>query len=339
RVPGVRLLVGGLAAAVALAVVFTLLIGVPAAGPAGARELLLAAAAGSEAERTEGRYTRYETETGDVVEVGTSLRPYKMLARATHATWYPAFSGGDGRQVHRRLGAWPASDEDAAAWRAAGSPVTMPSLCSHGKVHKRGVLVERSGQRCAELDTRPQERATTARTTGDLAAYPRSHPGLDVGELSADPARLREQLLASTRSGGLGGPVEGDAARLWAAVNVALFQPEQPLSPRVRAAAYRIMADLPGVRLLGEVEDARGRKGQAFTRASEESAGVAGTSRIIIDPDSGLPLAQEGYDRPDGALTGYTLVLACGPADSTPAQHVTEARRPQPDAERVPAGR
>ncbi|GAA3241958.1 hypothetical protein GCM10020216_068250 [Nonomuraea helvata] len=97
------------------------------------------------------------------------------------------------------------------------------------------------------------------------------------------------------------------------------FNPEGPVSPQVRAASYRILADLPGVRSLGELTDPLGRKGQAFTRTGEGSEGVA-TSRIVIDPVSGLPLAKEEYEGADGHRTSYIAVRAIGPTDAPPAQ-------------------
>ncbi|MEV0233227.1 hypothetical protein [Nonomuraea sp. NPDC050786] len=322
--PGRRLLYGGWAAAAALALVFTLVIGIPSAGPADARELLILAANSSEAHKARGRYTHMEVETGVVEKVGSPERPYSMLSRRVDAWWYPTSKDDDGWYAYRKLGAEPAGAEDAVAWRAAGSPARVRSLCTQAakvyKVGPDGKAVEQPAHPCEDLDTRPQERMETIRMAGGLAGFLTSHPDLDVRNLSADPARLKEQLLGWTRSGGLGGMVEGDAAQLWAAVRMVLFNPEGPVSPQVRAASYRILADLPGVRSLGEYTDPLGRKGQAFTRTGEGSEGVAGTSRIVVDPVSGLPLAEEGYEGTGGHRTSYIAVRAVGPTDAPPAQ-------------------
>ncbi|MEQ4715343.1 CU044_5270 family protein [Nonomuraea sp. B19D2] len=315
---------GGWAATVSLAVVFALVIGIPSAGPASARELLILAATSSEAQEAQGRYTHFKVETGGVAKLGSPQRPYSMLSRRIDAWWYPTSKDDDGWYAYQNLGAAPVSAEDAAAWRAAGSPTRVPRPCTKGKLYKTGpdgkVTVEQPSGPCPDFDTRPQERMETVRMAGDLAGFMTSHPGLDVRKLSADPARLKEQLLHWTRSDGLGGPVEGDAAQLWAAVSMVLLHPEGPVSPQVRAASYRILADVPGVRSLGEVTDPLGRKGQAFTRTSDESEGIPGTSRIIIDPASGQPLAGEGYEVPGGPRTSYIAVLAVGPTDTPPAQ-------------------
>ncbi|MFG2003149.1 hypothetical protein ACGFNU_28715 [Spirillospora sp. NPDC048911] len=141
--------------------------------------------------------------------------------------------------------------------------------------------------------------------------------GLDPAKLSAKPAELRRQLLAWTRSGGLAGPVEGDSAQLWAAASDVLFHPGGPVSPQVRAACYRVLADLPDVRSLGEVADARGRRGQGLTRAGAEGVGP-GQYKLIIDLRGGLPLAEEMPGGPDGRPSTYFLVTGTGYTATAP---------------------
>jgi hypothetical protein len=308
--------VGGLALAAALAVVFTLVAGIPFAGPADARGLLLTAAESSEARSAQGRYTHYEVETAGITEVGTPDRPYRMLVRRIDARWYPSSSDDPGWYSSRKLGAQPVTDADAEVWRAAGSPQQLESRCQQGRVYKNGKLMP--PRPCAKVDVRPQEQAEVIKMTGGLEGFLKSHPDLDVRTLPDDPALLRERLLTWTRAGGLGGPVEGDADQLWAAAGVVLFQPEGPLSPTVRAAVYRMLADLPGVRSLGRATDPKGRQGQAFTRTADGLDGGMGTSRIILDPETGQSLALESYERPGGPRTGYTAVLTSGPTDTPP---------------------
>ncbi|WP_327105836.1 CU044_5270 family protein [Nonomuraea glycinis] len=322
RVPFLRRLarrskwpVGGLALAAALAMVFTLVAGIPFAGPADARGLLLTAAEGSEGQPAQGRYIHYEVETAGITEVGTPNRPYRMLVRRIDARWYPSSSNDTGWYSFRKLGAQPATGTDAEVWRAAGSPQRMESRCEHARVYKNGKLMP--PRPCLEVDVKPQE-AEVIQMSGGLEGFLKSRSGLDVSTLPDDPALLRERLLAWTRGGGLSGPIEGDADQLWAAAGVVLFQPEGPLSPTVRAAVYRMLADLPGVRLLGQVTDPKGRQGQAFTRTADGPDSGMGTSRIILDPETGQSLAMESYERPDGPLTGYTAVLASGPTDTPP---------------------
>ncbi|MFI6316613.1 hypothetical protein ACIBG8_03795 [Nonomuraea sp. NPDC050556] len=176
---------------------------------------------------------------------------------------------------------------------------------------------------CLEVDVQPQERAEVIQMNGGLERFLKAHPGLDVSTLPDDPALLRERLLDWTRGGGLGGPVEGDADQLWAAAGIVLFHPEGPLSPTVRAAAYRMLADLPGVRSLGRVTDPKGRQGQAFTHTAPGGGGS--TSRIILDPETGQSLAMEPYERPDGPRTAGPP--AGGDRDHPPPRQVPPVLR------------
>ncbi|HEX2314022.1 MAG TPA: CU044_5270 family protein, partial [Thermomonospora sp.] len=57
-----------------------------------------------------------------------------------------------------------------------------------------------------------------------------------------------------------------------------------PVPPKVRAAAYRALADLPGVRSLGEIRDARGRKGVALSFTDRSPRLGTKETRLIIDP-------------------------------------------------------
>ncbi|WP_431903523.1 hypothetical protein [Nonomuraea sp. bgisy101] len=98
-----------------------------------------------------------------------------------------------------------------------------------------------------------------------------------------------------------------------------LFQPEGPVSPQVRAAVYRVMADLPGVTSQGEARDPHGRTGQAFIRDGEVWEGATSSSRVIIDQGTGLPLAVQDFERPGGPVTGYTVLLAATSTDGPPA--------------------
>jgi hypothetical protein len=59
----------------------------------------------------------------------------------------------------------------------------------------------------------------------------------------------------------------------------------------VRAACYKVLADLPDVRSLGEVSDPNGRRGQALARTGHAAEGVSGTTEYIIDLHTGMPLA------------------------------------------------
>lgn len=99
---------------------------------------------------------------------------------------------------------------------------------------------------------------------------------------------------------------------------------DAPLAPEVRAALFKIMARTEGVKLIGQVEDTKGRKGTAveFTgRAGWMEDPATGkrttlpsrTTRLVIDPQSGKLL--ESYDTAKGMADSRATYLEVGPVD------------------------
>ncbi|MEU4508350.1 CU044_5270 family protein [Nonomuraea wenchangensis] len=106
-----------------------------------------------------------------------------------------------------------------------------------------------------------------------------------VTELPTEPEALKAELLRAN---------DQDAAEswLWGVSRWLLLDVES--TPATRAAFYRVLAGLPGVRVENDVTDIEGRTGVALTY---------GRQQIIIDRDSGNLLAvQEG----DGS-SGYVI--------------------------------
>jgi hypothetical protein len=139
-------------------------------------------------------------------------------------------------------------------------------------------------------------------TTAELASAP------------VEPARLRGWLTDLIRRGG----VEPSGHLLFFAGQSLVMN--LPVTPQVRAAAYRMLAGLEGVRLLGEVADPRGRKG---TAVAYDYAGPDGPrqTRLIIDLPAGQALAEESYSLRGGtaSLERYMLVLSAYPTDRASA--------------------
>ncbi|MEV6930682.1 CU044_5270 family protein [Dactylosporangium sp. NPDC051485] len=79
-----------------------------------------------------------------------------------------------------------------------------------------------------------------------------------------------------------------------------------PVPAPVRAAAYRMLAQMPGIDSLGRVTDALGRGGVAVAYGG-------GRQRLVVDPATGRALAQESWA--DGRRLGYTAVLKAEWAD------------------------
>ncbi|MFI5906060.1 CU044_5270 family protein [Dactylosporangium sp. NPDC051541] len=86
-----------------------------------------------------------------------------------------------------------------------------------------------------------------------------------------------------------------------------------PAPAPVRAAAYRMLAALPGIETLGEVTDALGRKGVAVAYSRRGDSGAIGQQRLIVDPATGQALAQESWT--DGKRLSCTAVMKAEFAD------------------------
>jgi hypothetical protein len=67
-----------------------------------------------------------------------------------------------------------------------------------------------------------------------------------------------------------------------------------PVKPAVRAAAYRVMAEMPGVRGLGRVTDPLGREGVGFTFPGTPQTPLGSVEqRLVVDPSTGAMLSEQ----------------------------------------------
>jgi hypothetical protein len=319
--PTRRVAVGAavLGAAAALAVAALVPRGAPATGPAQAlpgqpaRQFLLAMAVKAAAGPASGRYWCEQQVSGDRVLVGphdTTLQPpweggpatpagYRYAIFTRDALWTclepprPGWPGGTVGNVMQSLGARPASPADAAAWRRAGSPGSWKAWYDY-----------------------------TVRITA--AAGPRADipdkQGWSAGEnyatLPTSPARLKVVFLAHPAYFGnnTGTPTE-------VLSDDALGVIYGPASPAVRAAAWRILASLPGVQMRPDVPDPAGQSGTAvwFPQAGPV------LPLTIIDPVTGAPLAVEDVAQrpvahaPAGTALDYTLFVSIGWTNTPPS--------------------
>ncbi|MFC5187474.1 CU044_5270 family protein [Actinomadura harenae] len=179
---------------------------------------------------------------------------YWMLGQQLIGQW----SQRDGRSWtgFRGLGAVPMTPKDAPAFKRAGSP--DPAPISPALMKDTGT---KTFSVCDAAMTFKQVQALPA-TPGALKnalkrAIPRKHP---------------------TAGGTADEVVKNCVSDLLSSV---------PAPPKVRAAAYRMLATMPGVTSMGQVTDERGRKGFGLrVRVMPEV-----TDTVIIDPDSSLVLS------------------------------------------------
>jgi hypothetical protein len=139
----------------------------------------------------------------------------------------------------------------------------------------------------------------------------------DPAELPTDPAELRE-MLEAREIPGIGGP-PGEAETF---VLIGDMLRGTYLPSALRAAIYELTAELPGVALLGEVEDPVGRAGIGIAY-TDERRGT--THELIFDPNTTTLLGERdslarsgayGFEAPPGTTIGYAAYLESKVVDS-----------------------
>ncbi|GLF98316.1 CU044_5270 family protein [Streptomyces yaizuensis] len=298
----------GLAAAVVAASVIAVTVppwdsgpGAPATGlsigtDGTAREFLLGAAAKVE-HRQDGRgdYWHQRQERGAVHRVpGKDGKPgYDINDRSVDHVWMERDSG-DRWRLSDNIGARPATPGDRAAWLAAGSPKSWEA--PHGVITYQGWGL----------------------THQDAPGGPANHISLRELEpsvlktLPTDTAELRERL----------GDGAGANERLFRVSRAVELAAGAPVGPELRAAAYRVLAEEPGVRTLGSVRDRSGREGHGIAIPFERGEGE---QRLVFDRNSGAILGTLNVagtrpygDFEEGDVTSYVTVLGNSWTDTEP---------------------
>ncbi|GAB2450504.1 hypothetical protein GCM10027187_17690 [Streptosporangium sandarakinum] len=267
------------------------------AGQPDARRILLAAASaavtGAAKASSDGAYWRVRTVT-DLPVVDPTGR-YLLRHRVSDETWLARRPGGRSVRVHRDLGTRPATPEDEAAWRTAGSPRTWrypADTRDMGYVFPKERLRSSPG---APVTT-PLSSASKG-TGGTLLTKMLTWD--ELREVPDDAGRLRaylEERITEELVRGNGGDPDLRMEPVLQKSCVDLIV-QLPVTPEVRAAAYEILAALPGMRSEGEVTDPLGRTGQAVGYRSEDGRRDL---LFVIEPGSGRPLG--GEERYDGRL-------------------------------------
>ncbi|MGS2618429.1 CU044_5270 family protein [Micromonospora sp. LZ34] len=293
---------------------------VPSQRPVTAQQFLLAAAEQvDQGAATSGRYWVRKIEDGLVRQVGPAGARYDVVERHGTEYWHASDPRDGSCLVSQHLGAVPATAADEAAWRRDGSPTRWterdPDLPDP-------IVIEAAAGPTEVIDARPPRprrgMGGTPRETFMVGGMPMTLAELSA--LPADPAALKAALL---RARGAKGSVTVRQAFLFWSAKELLF--DVPATPRVRAAAYRLLADLDGVTLLGPVEDRHGRAGMAVAYTRRGDGGNLVQIRLIVDPGTGQALAEESWDlggsgAAPGKLARYTLVRSAGWTDEAPPE-------------------
>ncbi|GAA0914924.1 CU044_5270 family protein [Nonomuraea longicatena] len=265
-----------------------------------AQQVLLAAAEKAEKEpETSGKYWHVRTEQRNLVVTDGG---YVMEHRSFGEQW----TTENGVWGHMQsLGTRPVSDEDQRAWEAAGSPkmvrIPIPGRPGDAKL----------------LDVPPGKPLTGHEKGKEIFWLGRNVTMADLRKLPEDADKLRAWLLPYFDSPQNDVPGNKDE---WLFEVTSGLITAMPVSPEVRGAAFRMLADLPSVDTVGEVTDAAGRTGSAVAMRVRTADGEF-QQRLLIDTDTGRALARESVviDRKGlepGTVSSSETVTEAGWTDS-----------------------
>jgi hypothetical protein len=268
--------------------------------PMDARTVLLASAeSAAKAPATSARYwytnelTSYYVDQRVDRRVGRTRKPgrppavTKLPYGGFVSTGQESWTARDGRDRSRTITGIDTATtfptkEDEAKWRAAGSPELLTP--QKRSVNDYDIPIRYTiGSRQVTMDV--LRRLTT------------SAPGLE--------AELRRRWRAGhSGQGGFTPYVWETAADLLAG----------PITPGTKAALYRVLAGLPGIRNAGTAKDRLGRTGTALALPSGDEE-----SRLVVDQRSGELLAYESWAKgaryPRLSLTYRSMGWAGGLSD------------------------
>ncbi|WP_149258907.1 CU044_5270 family protein [Actinomadura sp. K4S16] len=257
---------------------------------------VLLVAATNAAKAPAGKYWHTKTVMGEIYAVGESAENhYKVDSRQGNEMWTDRT--GLRRGTHFDLQGLPVTPQDKQKWQAAGSPswVHVPNPEGGG------------GQ--VNLDMSPK--------TGRGAPWPASVErfyGMTPGQIAAlptEPEALKKVLLglkghwhAVSTDGEKEEPIRAlrGQERIRALSDVAgeLLSTE-PAPPRVRAAVFRMLSDMPGIKPEGRTTDPLGRVGTVVSLPLKTTTPLGmftapkqlGTYRrqFVVDPATGSLLA------------------------------------------------
>jgi len=277
-----------------------------------ARQVLLTAAAHVASAPTTGRYWRVREISGLTFPGGTKAHPYDISLDISYDQWNPRLAGQNYWLTTQELGTVPATSADAAAWRAAGSPTTWDSGEWPDGIRLSGVWA----RPLATTTAGSPPSATWGSSDGTVGYVEGDEAGLKAAQFRQMPtsprgvAALLRQYYVATGCNRHPAGCSPEDQFTW---TDALSLLQDPVSARVRSATFKVMASLPGVRLLGPMTDPLGRRGYALATNSLEPGGILNAvTAVVIDPRSGSLLATEDIAPMPRSVQCMTVSLAHG---------------------------
>lgn len=270
----------------------------PKAELTSARQVLLTAAAHVLSGPTSGAYWRVQVISGTNWPGGTKAHPYDITVSTGYDQWNPKSPGQKEYEITKQLATRPATPADAAAWRAAGSPTAWHS--GQFSYHSNDLTLGAPwGFNLDGSTVAPAPSATWTISDGTIGYIEGDEPGLNAAQFAQMPTRpsavaalLRryaEQTYCAQH------PSSGCSSVDQIVWLEALYLLEDPVSAQVRSATFKVMASLPGVRLLGPMTDPLGRIGYGLAAGPQDPGGpyYKPVKAAVIDPASGSLLATE----------------------------------------------
>jgi hypothetical protein len=245
------------------------------ANPTAAQVLNAAArVAAAQPAQAPGKYWRVSIASVTLIPAGPNAHPYALRKTLSPwTTWYPLLPGNPKEWYiaysNARYTTTPATAGAAAQWRADGSPA-LPSA------------------------TLPVVRTEAF---SDLRFGPNGMTTAQFQALPGDPAKLKAQIEQMTK--GFSEPGVKDPQSMETFGIITDLLDHQPITTQVRAAAFRILAGLPGIQMLGKVSDPVGRAGYMIGldggsyKTYGESRMLGGPLALVISPATGTLLAEE----------------------------------------------
>ncbi|MEO5878430.1 MAG: CU044_5270 family protein [Streptosporangiaceae bacterium] len=313
-----------------------------------ARNVLLAAAHSAETQPdTVGKYWHVGTVFRSLYKAGT----YSVIDQQKSETWTPFDPKGQTWNRSQSLGFLPATPADAVAWKAAGSPtkinVTVEEKGQYGKIplsatagparttHQGPVMPSSPSPSSPNSAPTPVNAAASSSADDKIFWLGKNVSMTDLRGLPSDQAALKKWLLNAYEGHGTESTGDKVSADRWLYdVSVGLIK-DMPVTPKVRGAAFRMLANLKSIKVIQNVKVADGRVGTAVAIngiskvQSSDTGSATGVNRdeLIYDTRTGQALAQQSIVvKPGGPQKNYApganwyslLVTGTGWTDVTP---------------------